>query len=77
MYEIMEDMIKEINDKEMWKVAFKVDETTCSATSCPLLRKWIGTSGYTDFATDMSQFDPPDKNAVTPDDLPDGFGSTM
>jgi len=54
MYEIYEDMIKEINDKEMWKVAFKVDETLCSATSCPLLRKWIGTSGYTDFATDMS-----------------------
>ncbi len=72
-----EDANKFIREKEVWKMAFKYDKTSCTADSCLLLRKWISRNGFSEDATSMTQFNPPDMTNITIADLPEGDGSAM
>ena len=75
--EISEDMNKYIREKQVWKMAFKYDKTTCTADSCLLLRKWISRNGFSVKATSMEQFNPANMSNITTDDMPEGDGSSM
>jgi hypothetical protein len=66
-----------VRTKKVYLLAFKMNSATCTAESCPLLRKWIGRNGFSDDATSMRQFNPPNMDNITTDDMPEGDGSAM
>ena len=67
-----------IREKKVYLLAFKMNTATyCDDVDCRLLWKWIGRNGFSDMATSMSQFNPPNMDNITTDDMPEGDGSAM
>jgi uncharacterized protein YxjI len=51
--QLIEDANQAIREKKIWKLAFKLNATTCNNQSCVILRKWISRRGYSERATSM------------------------